>query len=64
MSFGFQFFVEKRVCVANIFFQFVTFFCYSVISFDKHVHCFNVVNFIILLLRLVNLYYILKGCLN
>ena len=37
MGFGFQFFVEKRVCVANIFFQFVTFFCYSVISFDKHV---------------------------
>ena len=40
------------------------FFCYSVISFDKRVHCFNVVNFIILLLRLVNLYCILKGCLN
>lgn len=62
MSFGFQFFVEKRVCVANIFFQFVGFFIQ--ISFDKHVHCFNVVNFIILLLRLVNLYYVLKGCLN
>ena len=26
MGFGFQFFVEKRVCVANVFFQFVTFF--------------------------------------